>query len=259
MPADNRLPPDWESPGGAETVYINVQDPRVGVIVYYAVLAYPDRNDTAKRRAFVEAMAARQIKVLSREIGSRRNIPKFYTSYKNEKIQDTFRHGCIRLARRFGAGTIGWTIRLSGRHLAFDQSGTQGLILNGPKTVNSAIRAYIGDRERRSIDWDEHSVANAMHRVWAESLPVLHLVMTNPISIELLQEQLNTGKKIAPKSVDRDIFNSIIAPEWLAKSIADAESLRLILGQELGSKSGARLGRGFTPEKAVRFLATSTP
>lgn len=261
LPENSGTPIDSEISTG-EKIYINVSDSRVGVLLYYAVLAYPDARDSLKRRAFVEAMAARQVKELSRQIGSRENIPKFYTSFKNEKIQDAFRRGCTRLARRFSAGTIGWSIRVAAQTLAYDVAAPDGpkfLLLTGAKTLNSAIRAYVENKESRTIDWDDHSLANAKHRVWAESLPVLHLAMTNPIVVKIIQEQLNTGKKIATKRIDTDIFDSIIEPAWLADSLDEAESLRPILGQELGTKPGHPTQRGFLPERALRLLPTSHP
>jgi len=55
--------------------------------VYYAVLAYPNTIELARRRNFAFAMAALRIKTFSAEIGSRKDIPPRYTGFKNEKIR----------------------------------------------------------------------------------------------------------------------------------------------------------------------------
>jgi hypothetical protein len=260
--ADNDTPSRWEPASAAETIPINVQDPRVGVFVYYAVLAYPKKDELAKRRALVDAMRVMRVKGFAHQIGGRKNIPPAYTSFKNEKIYGAMRRGAKRLARRFMAGTAAWSIVLNEQRFRFDAplpNGQVGRVLSGSKSVNKAMSALVKQQGNTREFGDSEAVRNITQRVWAESLPVLHLAMHNPIVVRTVEEQVNSGV-IAPRlELSRALFGSIYEPEWLSKALGDAEELRLTLGDAMGTDPGDHLGRGFRPEKAIRLVPTEDP
>jgi hypothetical protein len=242
-----------EAVHSAETIYIHVEDPRVGVIAYYAVLAYPKRTEAAKRPAFSDALIAIWMKEFARGLG-RKNVPTFYTGYKNEKIWGGLRPGLKRLARRLSAGIIGWSVVLGGGWEALGPSGMVELFVPGPTTIDGAIRGYVG--QRGTDEETETAAKNAMHRVWAESLPVLHLAMKNPIVVRTEEARLNgkEGPPSEPRFIDEDLLNSIFDPQWLRESLEGAEELRPTLGDLLGTNPNDRLYRGFRPENAIRLL-----
>ncbi len=245
-----------EAVHSAETIYIHVEDPRVGVIAYYAVLAYPKRTEVAKRAAFSDALIAIWMKEFARGLG-RKNVPTFYTGYKNEKIWGGLRLGFNRLARRFSAGAVGWSLVLGGAWEAFGPDGIAEVFVPGPTTIDRAMRGYVG---RRGTDEEtETAVRNAVHRVWAESLPVLHLSMKNPIVLRMVEAQLNSkgGRAPKPTFIEEDLLNSISEPQWLRESLEDAEDLRPTLGDRLGTKPNDSLYRGFRPEDAIRLLPSN--
>ncbi len=247
-----------ESDNSAETIYIHVQDSRVGVIAYYAVLAFPKRSESAKRATFSHALTATWMKAFAQRLG-RKNVPTFYTGFKNEKIRTTLRLGLNRLARRLGAGTVGWSLMLSGTWKASGSDGKVEVAISGPSTLDQAMRSYVG--RHRTDQQTETAVKNARRRVWAESLPVLHLAMKNPIVVRMIQARLNGAVADATKRtfIDEDVLNSIYEPQWLQESLEGAEELRLILGDRLGTNPNDTLGRGFKLENAVRLLPAVEP
>jgi hypothetical protein len=246
------------SANSAETIYIHVMDSRVGVIAYYAVLAFPKRSESAKRATFSHALTATWMKAFAQGLG-RKNVPTFYTSFKNEKIWTTLRLGLNRLARRLGAGTVGWSLMLSG---TWEASGPHGIVevaIPGPSTLDQAMRSYVG--RHRTDQETETAVKNATHRVWAESLPVLHLAMNNPIVVRMIEARLNSDVANASKRtfIDGDLLNSIHEPLWLRESLESAEELRRTLGDRLGTDPHDPLGRGFKLENALRLLPAGEP
>lgn len=230
-----------------------MQDPRVGVLVYYAVLAYPNTIELARRRNFAFAMAALRIKTFSAEIGSRKDIPPRYTGFKNEKIRSAKNLAWKRLARRVSAGVIGSLVCLS------KTQPYEGATLKAPATLNEAIRQYLSNQHDRHIEWDDSAVPNAKHRVWAESLPVLHLAMTNPITVRIANDLINQRLKHKSKDVERDLLDSIEQPNWLPEALEDAEHLRSALGDILGTDPDDPLGRGFRAKKAIHLFPTDNP
>jgi hypothetical protein len=234
-------------------IYIHVHDPRVGVIAYYAVLAYPKPSELAKRAAFSKALIASWMKAFAGGLG-RKQVPAFFTGFKNEKIGGALRLGLKRLARRLSAGTIGLSIVLRGTWEVAEHLGTAEVFVPGPSTIDQAIRAYVG--RRGTEEETETAVKNETHRVWGESLPVLHLAMSNPIVVKVTQDRLNADRTIAPGPtfIDDKVLDSIFEPEWLRESLENAEELRPTLGDRLGTDPHDPLRRGFRPEEALRLL-----
>ena len=121
------------------------------------------------------------------------------------------------------------------------------------------MQIYVEKQQNREIEWDDPALPNAKHRVWAESLPVLHLAMTNPITVKIVGEILNHRLNARSKDIERELLDSHHEPDWLREALEDAENLRPILGDMLGTDPVDPLGRGFMPEKAIRLLPTSDP
>jgi len=232
----------------AETIYINVDDPRIGVLVYYGVLAYPKPSESADRQKFVNAMAAMHIKRFAAEIGSRKNIPTSFSRFKNEKIEGAKNLAFKRLAKRLGAGQIASLLCLK-KLQPFD-----GVLLSGASTLNKMMQIYVAKQQNRRIEWDDHALSNAKHRVWVESFPVLHLAVTNPITVKIVDDIINDRLNARSKDIERDLLESIDEPDWLREALEDAENLRPGLGDALGTYPDDPLGRGFMPEKAIRLL-----
>lgn len=237
-----------------ETIQIDLADFHAGAVAYYAVLAYPIRSELQRRQDFFRAMAARQIKEFAQLIpGSRRDIPTYWTRFKNEKIGGTMRRGWTRLVRRIQAGVAGWCVVLNHKPFLFDEplpTGQVGFILRGPNTVNQVMGALVGN-----VPGDpKEAVANAVHRVWAESLPVLHLAMRNPVTTKIVEEHVNGGEKSISHQINKALFDSTYEPTWLPDSLAQAEELRLKLPELLGTRPDDVLGRGFRAERATRVI-----
>jgi hypothetical protein len=262
LPADNDTASGREPASAAETIYINVRDPHVGILVYYAVLAYPDSRELERRKNFAFAMAAMRIKRFAAAVGSRENIPRRYTSFKNEKIRGAWHLARRRLARRFMAGTAAWSVILNEQRFPFDAplpNGEVGRVLSGSKSVNKAMGMLVKKQGNTTTYGDSEAVRNITQRVWAASLPVLHLAMHNPIVIRLVEEQVNSGVIVSRLEIGKDLLDSIDQPEWLRKSIEDAEKLRPTLGDGLRTAPDDPLDRGFKTEKAIRLIPTEDP
>jgi hypothetical protein len=256
-PPNAPQPPENISP--AETIVINLKDLRVGALKYYSVLAYPNRTEMAKRDSFFSALVARQLKEFT-EIDPklRKEIPGRFRSIKNEKIDGAMRRGFGRLLRRIRAGTAGWCLVFNGNPMLFDApmpEGRVGFIFQGPNTVNEVMRVLVGDAPGDP----KEAVANAAHRIWAESLPVLHLAMRNPVTIKIVEDNVNKEKNIVSSEINQQLLNSTYEAGWLAGTLTQAEKLRLALAGLLKTDPNDHLGRGFRVENAIRLVPLEGP
>jgi hypothetical protein len=235
----------------AKTVPIEVTDSRAAVTTYYAILAYPDVAQLARRRIFRKALQDTWVKAFSRIMG-RKIVPSSYTFLKNERIYSTLQLGIHRIVRRLGAGTIGWSLVMHGDWQASEHSVQ--VTVPGSRTLDQALRSYIG--KRRSEQETETALKNANHRIWGQSLSVLHLAMKNPVVLKIVENRLNREVMENPGPVDvfEDLVNSFYDPHWLLDSLRGAEELRLTLGDQLGSNPQDPLRRGFWPDRAIRLI-----
>jgi hypothetical protein len=252
------------APAGAETIYLNVQEPSgppISALLYYAVLAYPGRDEWQKRRSFLEAMAAMRFKEFAIQKGNRKGIPREFSGFKKEKMLGGISLGWKRVDRRIHAGIMGWCICLNEKFHPYEAptpDGKEGVVFRGPNTVNKVVRAYVEGRQHSSDGVHlalEPALANVAHRIWAESFPVLHIAMSNPFTIKIVETQVNTGPPTA-KQIAKDFFNSIHETGWLRKALEDAEQLKLDLRERLGIDPGDPRSLGFYPERAISLLPT---
>jgi hypothetical protein len=172
---------------------------RKGATMYLAVLAYPATKDWKKRDKFMKAVRAWMLKAQPRR------WVKSEDKLRPRDIRATMNRAFWRIdSRRLRAGEI--ALGLIGNATGQRNPGLLAMrrLLGGrldgffPRSVRQALGAV------SAADTDR--IANAMHHVWAESLPVLHLAMALPSG--------QIGRKL------------IIDPSWVAKSLHDAEFWR---------------------------------
>ena len=248
-----------------ETIYVNVREPSgppAGVLLYYAVLAYPKANERSKRREFVEALISMRLREFAVQGAAKRSdIPPYYRRYKREKMLCRINLGWKRVERRIHAAIMGWCIYLNEEHHLYETpaaDGKVGIFLRGPNTVNDVVRAFVASRQNSSDPVhleSESAVANVTHRIWAESLPVLHIAMQNPITIKIVEAQVNFGPP-SEKQIAKDLFDSVHEPSWLRGAIEDAENFKLVLPERLRTSPDDPRGLGYRTERAIRMLAT---
>jgi hypothetical protein len=148
-----------------------------GVPTFYALLAYPSQRELLRREEFRDALRADMLKAAI-AVGSKRSqIPERYRRFKNEKICGVIRRGFRRISRRLTAGSMGYCICL-----ALCVTRKEGETLQVPSTVNKAAGAVCVDKAMKTkkinlkLDLGTEGV-NIKHRVWAESLSVLHMAI----------------------------------------------------------------------------------
>ena len=248
----------------SEIFYLDVQEPTgppVSVLLYYSVLAYPSREESRKRKAFLEALVAMRFKEFAVQIGSRKGIPPQFGRLKREKMLCRINLGAKRLERRISAGVMGWAICLNEKSYPYEAAtadGKIGIVLRGPNTVSEAVRAYVADRQRGPDAVyleDDSAAANTAHRVWAESLPVLHIAMANPITVKIVEAQVNTKPPTRLETAN-DLFDSLHETQWLRKALEDSEDLKLGLRQRLGIDPDDQRDYGFKPGEAISLIPT---
>jgi hypothetical protein len=268
LPTDDNSAPKFAATGAAETIRVYIGEPSGpigGVLLYYAVLAYPQASERPKRREFVEAMISMRIREYAVQGAAKRSdIPPQYRRYKREKMLSRINLGWKRVERRIHAAVMGWCIYLNEKQYPYatpTPEGKVGIILRGPNTVNDVVRAFVASRQNSSNPVhleSESAVANVMHRVWAESLPVLHIAMQNPITIKIVEAQVNFGPP-SEKQIAKDLFDSVHEPSWLRGAIEDAENLKLVLPEQLRTSPDDPRGLGYRIERAIRMLTTEDP
>jgi hypothetical protein len=183
-------------------------------------------------------MAATQFKQYVAEGCDRSLVPADFR-VKNEKIQGAINMGFRRLGLRATAGGMAYGMCADGIYVPYDMPssrGSTGVILEAPNTVNKAALAMAnlraGGSNARYI-WADSAVANVKLRVWASSLPVLHLAIVLYLQVFRIGNRLDA------------IARLIRDPRWLGAALATAEGVRVRLCKEV---------RSFNPDRAVRLL-----
>lgn len=113
----------------SEVIHINVQEPSgpiAGVLMYYAVLAYPKREEQSKRRSLVEAFAAMRFREFAIQGADRKGIPAVFRRFKREKVLTRTNLGWKRIERRIHAGIMGWCLYLNGKQLEYSTPTPDG-------------------------------------------------------------------------------------------------------------------------------------
>jgi hypothetical protein len=226
--------------GAGQITYIPAQgeDSKWGVLFFFATLAYPRRDEREKRNRFARAMGAPPFKRYVAEGCDRSLLPAEYR-IKNEKIQGAVNMGVRRLSWRAAAGGMAYGICVDGVYFPYDMPssrGSTGVILEAPNTVNKAalgvanVRA--GGTGARYI-WADSAVANVKQRIWASSLPVLHLAFA------LYRQIFRVGN--GPDAITKLILD----PQWLRAALITAEGIRVRLPSRVPT---------FDPDNAIRLL-----
>ena len=184
---------------------------QMGAAMYLAILAYPVLSD--RRDDFVKAVKGWMLKGAIEAGCPKGRVKDVYRKMRPREIKSVMNHAFWRIdARRDPAARIAKGIITS---RAF--RGRLGNLL--PRTVRQALGAKSAA--------DTEVIANAMHRVWGESLRVLHLAAALP--------------------ADRTGWSLISDPSWVADSLGMAEKFLQIFAPLL-ARNGC---------KSVRLLPSS--
>ena len=239
----------------------------LGAMAYFAVLAYPTREEWPKRDEFVETAKALLSKKYIARGGDRRKILRKYSGMKNEKIDGTLSRAFYRIqALRLPAAQMAyWKIIHNTRFGPFIR-GTHSTVLKfkapqegewaitfaeeypswEPTSLNECAKlmAFQLENARRDWKWHNHrdvaplaqnpnitfepASKNVLHRVWKATMPVLHLAMAFP-----------------KRQEEPDVIRLIHDPSWLPSTLRYAEEIRSVLPQCIPS---------FDPATAIRLL-----
>jgi len=233
----------------AETRYIPTEgiSAYYGAIVFLAVLAYPKRFEWSKREKFVRAAKALLLKNYIAQGGNRTMIMPKYRSFKNKRMFESLRGGFRRIPVRLSAASMARCLILDGARVPFADSKPGkplGLLLRAPNTVNQAAGVLLGDMacKGRILESDSGSV-NVKHRIWASTLPVLHLAVAFfPVAVAHIREPLVSSEI----SWEQQLL-WIYKPLWLSRALDFAERIRPQLTAKIPT---------FKPERAISLLPT---
>ncbi len=228
----------------SETTCIPASGPLAyaGAIQYLAVLAYPSRTEWPKRDKFVKAMKSR---LLLGAVKSGYPKKQVKAEYRDEwRRKGGLRKFCAAANRAFDRiGTrrlpavqmLRW-ILFHGFQIKLQFDSPEGMRLknlilkigynglpdmDGKRfSLNKAAEYYnCADGWLRSAE----NITNIKHRVWAESLPVLHLAAALEGEIKRIMEN-------PPDLLHRPVLDYLILhPSWVPRVLEQAEMLRLFV------------------------------
>jgi hypothetical protein len=222
---------------------IHAQD---GVRSFLAVLAYPSRQEWTKRKQFVMALRALEYRRLATQDGARRDVPRAIRRIKNQQIVGQLNRGFRKIGVRLSAGSVAYGMVFSGKRIRYDapaSDGSVGVEVHAPKSVTEALNELLKSKaENTAKPYFESGAAlsNAMHRIWALSLPVLHLAVVLFQNVEFCK-----GKSSAP--LPDILLYLIVRHTWFGSALRFAETLRTRLYEEVPT---------FKSEKAICLLPT---
>lgn len=212
----------------------------IGAIGYFAVLAYPKREEWPKRNRFMEAAKAWLAKEYIKHGGKRAEIRPHYRQWKNEKIDGVLNRAFYRIKGwRLPAAKLAWEKIMDGQRVGpfvlkvkdpddpnWKPRSVLALAERGARLLNATRWEH--SRSEREFGWD---VPTFTHRVWASSKPVLHLALYFPYKNRI---------KFNPLLLIHD-------PSWLRPTLLNAEAMRLHLRRWFPT---------YDPESAIRLLPT---
>ena len=214
------------SPSETETSVIPVEGnhAHLGAAKYLSVIAYPIREEWSDRNKFVEACIAYSSKLYVRRGGDRRKIKQKYLQARPRDIDSRIRMGIERIRKlRLPAAWIAIRIMLR---------CVEGPIwCSGPENIAQGVKMmqdFIGKPNNKR----DAELCSFYNRMWAESLPVIHLAV--PIHWKFL-ELLAEGKEL----------QMIADPSWLPSAMRNAEALREYIPQFIHT---------FDPRSAIRLV-----
>lgn len=189
----------------------------LGAAGYLVVLAYPDPSEWNNRDEFIRAVKALLLQIsMKRGYPRKKVLPEYRpTRYRPKKMEGVLGKGFRRIYdRRLIAALI--AVRT---FPPFQFS------------IVRSLRGLVAGQEQRH-GWVEIKSAldNRYHRIWAESLPVLHLTIA--VAAELQKQSENPMRLIYNHS-------------WLVRSLKGAEQLVPFLQTHIPS---------FHPERAICLI-----
>jgi hypothetical protein len=233
----------------AEVRYVCAKGPCVydGVLSLYAMVAYPSRKEWDRRTDFVRALRALEFKKLLAQGRDRTTVPPAYRQFKNEKILGQLNRGFRRIGWRLSAGSMAYSMIFSGARIPFDVPATDGRLgiqIDAPSTVNRAAEMLLADmaiRKKVPLHIYERSGAsqpNIKHRIWASSLPVLHLAVVLHQNVGVIMNASNA-----------QLHDALILltqkQKWFGPALVMAERCRSLLPSKIPT---------FLPQNAVCLL-----
>ena len=212
-------------------------------VIYFALLAYPRYEEREKLKRFAYAMAIPALKKFVSQGGDPSILsPDF--RIKREKVQGALNMGIRRIGWRVTAASIAYGLCANGVYVPYDvptSHGSTGVIFQAPDTVNKAVQALLDTKApsgRDSYFSFDSAAVNVKHRIWASSLPVLHL------SLALYPHIYRVGNR------PNNITCLIREPQWLRGVLSEAERIRWLLPLRIPS---------FKPQDAVCILPIDHP
>jgi len=236
-------------PGSGEVLRIPVDGCGAydSVVNYFALLAYPMPTERAKCIEFSQALKTLRYKLYLKGGGDRAKVPDFYRGYKNEAMAGRVRLGFRRVIVRLEAASMALCIYFDGLGVPYDDptpNGSVGMVIEAPGTVNKAaedlLRHTRPDLLQNNETFDS-AMVNIKHRVWAASLPVLHL------AIALIRAMIH--RPGFPNQMEKVFIAMLHDPQWLSQTLDDAERIRFELPSRIPT---------FRAEQAIRLLPTET-
>ncbi len=265
----------------------NSLDNLAGVISYFAALAYPKAEDSHKAEEFVEVLTTWRLRCCvpyTQHVTI--DISQKYSRMRTlrNKISKHFR--CLE--RRLTAASIAWSLHWN-RFLAQsvpqssdfsyrlelppELGGTvQAHLRRGPTTINKAVQTLADSGMKnpsglvlaastgmalRGKSVQTEAAVNIKHRIWAESLPVLHLAIALLQQVEgmfvgnaISQAKTSPKEKAEETPTEDKLLLLLSKTEWLVPTLNYAESLRTFLPTFIPT---------FLPEKAIRLLPPKSP
>ena len=213
----------------------------LGAIAYLAVLAYPSREDWSKRNKLLDATKAWLIKdYYIPHGGDRTRIKVNYLTARPRDYHSTLAQAIYRIqAWRLPAAMMARWIMLHGVRVGpfvinvhnpkdkrWAPTGVSAAAERMAELLDAQRSEWQHYRSRTDVGWE---CPNVLHRVWASTLPVLHLALAFPFG---------KGQKTDP-------FLLVHKPFWLGPALLHAELARQSLREQIPT---------FDPQKAVRLL-----
>ena len=235
--------PNSSTPHISETTLIPINEPlaRAGAIAYLAILAYPSRAEWRHRDNFVKAAKAwlfwRAVKRgYPKNLIKAEFVDKWRKKFGRTKADAAIDRAYNRIAsRQLPAAAMFRWIKFHGFQIKLQFNSSKGV-----RFKNLPLKlGYKGipDQEGKRLSVNkaaEHyggidEIVNVKHRVWAESLPVLHLAMA-------LENEIRRFKDHPPDNLKRHPLDYLILdPSWLPKALKQAEMIRLFTMPYLAS------------------------
>jgi len=219
-----------------------------GVLAYFAVLAYPNSDDSEDRENFAKALHSWRCKNVKNDLAYWERLSAEIRGMTNRSIEGKMHMGLKRIEKRLKAGFIAYKLFIQDRPMAsFNPTARngKGLVMGrGADTVTEGLLEILReDNEGRRYDPYEEGVIerevleNHRRVIWTDALPVLHIATNLEVTLCGLSPDVPRWALVHRLLHD---------PRWLSDALAGAEWWRLNL-------ASPRIP-GFDKDKAIRLI-----